>query len=282
MVPSEKYPPEATVGGLPSAGKNEGGSVVKKRFILMVLVIVLPVILCSCIRLPIPGAASTPAPSRSTRPSASSQAGSTGSTSSAPTPAPAESAFVGTYYDASGVAPPEYTPAISFAADGSFHFAVNLLEGMGEITGSYAEGAGVIECAVSSINFSGFAGEGISAFSLTVVDANTLVYNGEMVGATSAGATFVRTAPPAQAAEVMAPEHKRFQEEGKPPYIVDADGGLNMRAGPGTEYESILLIPDGELLTPIGGMESASDWEYVRYNGTEGWVNRQYAPLYGV
>lgn len=109
-----------------------------------------------------------------------------------PPAAPAQSAFVGTFYDASGQYSPEYTPRITFFADGSFDFTVNLLEGMGNIYGGYTDTGGSVDCSVSSRNFSGFAGDTMTWFSFTVADGNTLVYNGEQVGLMGAGTVFVR------------------------------------------------------------------------------------------
>ena len=57
--------------------------------------------------------------------------------------------------------------------------------------------------------------------------------------------------------------------------VVDADGGLRMRAGPGTEYEVIRVIPDG---TPLSGDGVPDDtpefrWLFVTYDGNSGWVS---------
>lgn len=109
-----------------------------------------------------------------------------------PEPAPAQSSYVGIFYDTTDQYAPEYTPSITFGADGSFNFYVNLLEGMGDIFGTYSESGGVISCTVTSRDFMGFAGDTMGSFSFTAVDGNTLVYNGEMVGGTQPGTSFVR------------------------------------------------------------------------------------------
>lgn len=60
-------------------------------------------------------------------------------------------------------------------------------------------------------------------------------------------------------------------------YTVDADGGLNLRSGPGTDYESLQLIPDGGRVTAQGSTgDAASSWIFVNYNGVEGWVSTEY------
>lgn len=73
------------------------------------------------------------------------------------------------------------------------------------------------------------------------------------------------------AAEVTPPP----QSTGPRPHTVAADGGLNLRAGPGTQYESLMLIPQGAEVTETGAADSGP-WLYVLYNGAEGWVSGEY------
>ena len=59
--------------------------------------------------------------------------------------------------------------------------------------------------------------------------------------------------------------------------IVDAsDGGVNMRYGPGTEYEKVLsnMIPNGEILhvTWVRSDSRGLDWGATTYEGSEGWI----------
>ena len=49
-------------------------------------------------------------------------------------------------------------------------------------------------------------------------------------------------------------------------------GKWNLRAGPGTNYASITVIPDGTLLTIE---ETRGDWLRVIYPGNAGWVHRK-------
>lgn len=54
-------------------------------------------------------------------------------------------------------------------------------------------------------------------------------------------------------------------------YKVDSDTTyLNLRYGPSTEYDVQLQIPNGITITGTGS--SGSQWIYVTYNGTSGWV----------
>ena len=54
-------------------------------------------------------------------------------------------------------------------------------------------------------------------------------------------------------------------------YVKTPDGGLNMRYGPGTEYDRVTTkrIPDGTRLY-IGYVSGT--WGYTEYNGNDGWV----------
>lgn len=54
-------------------------------------------------------------------------------------------------------------------------------------------------------------------------------------------------------------------------YVATPDGGLNMRYGPGTDYDKVMegRIPDGvELYISL----VSGNWGYTSYNGYEGWV----------
>lgn len=54
-------------------------------------------------------------------------------------------------------------------------------------------------------------------------------------------------------------------------YVATPDGGLNIRSGPGTEYNRVMegRIPDGVRLY----IEYVSgNWGLTSYNGTQGWV----------
>ena len=54
---------------------------------------------------------------------------------------------------------------------------------------------------------------------------------------------------------------------------VSSYDGLTLRVGPGVEYESITVIPDGTELTELA---NKSGWVYVDYEGQQGWVFGQY------
>ncbi len=54
---------------------------------------------------------------------------------------------------------------------------------------------------------------------------------------------------------------------------VNSSIGLNMRMGPGTNYDVVLTIPDNAEVTVI---EKGGSWSKVSYNGKEGYVNSSY------
>ncbi len=59
--------------------------------------------------------------------------------------------------------------------------------------------------------------------------------------------------------------------------IADADGGLNMRSGPGSDHEVIAVVPKGAALTVL---EDAGDgWYRAEYGGAEGFVSKDYVLL---
>lgn len=62
-----------------------------------------------------------------------------------------------------------------------------------------------------------------------------------------------------------------MEEAGYYVYVATPDGGLNMRYGPGTEYDRVMnyRIPDGVKLY-IG--YTSGNWGLTSYDGNEGWV----------
>ena len=54
---------------------------------------------------------------------------------------------------------------------------------------------------------------------------------------------------------------------------VDSPDGLNMRYGPGTEYDIITALPDKTEVIERGW---EGEWVYVEYNGKFGWMNSKY------
>ena len=67
-----------------------------------------------------------------------------------------------------------------------------------------------------------------------------------------------------------------FYNEGEQPsYTVTPDNNLNMRAGPGTDYDKVSKVPASTVVTALGANEDGS-WVVVNYNGTYGWLKTEF------
>jgi uncharacterized protein YraI len=55
---------------------------------------------------------------------------------------------------------------------------------------------------------------------------------------------------------------------------------LNLRGGPGLDYQLLLTIPHNTVLT-VGDSNEDSTWWQVSYNGNTGWVKGEYLNFYG-
>lgn len=62
-------------------------------------------------------------------------------------------------------------------------------------------------------------------------------------------------------------------EEQAQTLTVKADGGLNMRYGPGITYGQIALIPNGTKITRTAQQDG---WSFVSYSGKQGWVSSEF------
>ena len=56
-------------------------------------------------------------------------------------------------------------------------------------------------------------------------------------------------------------------------WTVDSEGGLNLRCGPGQDYDILLVVPDK---TEVAEEGRDGDWIYVKYEGQHGWINSGY------
>lgn len=60
-------------------------------------------------------------------------------------------------------------------------------------------------------------------------------------------------------------------------YTTIADDNLNVRAGPGTEYEKVSSLPPGSSVEELGASSTASGWSLVAYQDWPiGWVSTEY------
>ena len=77
---------------------------------------------------------------------------------------------------------------------------------------------------------------------------------------------------------IVAPANKA---EGGDHYKINSEDGVNMRYGPGTDYDVIETIPDKAEVIEAGW---EGDWTYIEYNGKNGWVKSEFissATAYG-
>ena len=66
-----------------------------------------------------------------------------------------------------------------------------------------------------------------------------------------------------------------FEEGQQPNYKTPADANMNLRAGPGTDFDKVTQIPMGTAVTALGSNADGS-WIVVQYNGKCGWLAKQY------
>ncbi len=66
-----------------------------------------------------------------------------------------------------------------------------------------------------------------------------------------------------------------YNEGEQPAYTVTPDNNLNMRAGPGTDYDVLGKVPAGTGVTALGANEDGS-WVVVNYDGKYGWLKTEY------
>ena len=66
-----------------------------------------------------------------------------------------------------------------------------------------------------------------------------------------------------------------FEEGQQPNYKTPADANMNLRAGPGTDFDKVAQIPMGTTVTALGSNADGS-WVVVQYNDKYGWLCKQY------
>ena len=66
-----------------------------------------------------------------------------------------------------------------------------------------------------------------------------------------------------------------YNEGEQPTYTVTDGNNLNMRGGPGTDYDKIGQVPASTSVTALGTNEDGS-WVVVNYNGTYGWLKTEF------
>ena len=66
-----------------------------------------------------------------------------------------------------------------------------------------------------------------------------------------------------------------FAEGEQPSYTTTADASMNLRAGPGTDYDKVSKVPASTVVTALGANEDGS-WVVVNYDGKYGWLKAEF------
>lgn len=66
-----------------------------------------------------------------------------------------------------------------------------------------------------------------------------------------------------------------YNEGEQPNYTTPGDSGMNLRAGPGTDYDKVTSVPAGTGVTALGTNEDGS-WVVVNYDGKYGWLKTEF------
>ena len=66
-----------------------------------------------------------------------------------------------------------------------------------------------------------------------------------------------------------------YNEGEQPSYTTPGDSGMNLRAGPGTDYDKVTSVPAGTGETALGTNEDGS-WVVVNYDGKYGWLKTEF------
>ena len=66
-----------------------------------------------------------------------------------------------------------------------------------------------------------------------------------------------------------------YNEGEQPSYTTPGDSGMNLRAGPGTDYDKLTSVPAGTGVTALGTNEDGS-WVVVNYDGKYGWLKTEF------
>ena len=66
-----------------------------------------------------------------------------------------------------------------------------------------------------------------------------------------------------------------YAEGEQPNYTVTPDSNMNLRAGPGTDFDKVAQIPAGTAVTALG-TNADETWVVVQYEGQYGWLAKEY------
>lgn len=66
-----------------------------------------------------------------------------------------------------------------------------------------------------------------------------------------------------------------FAEGEQPSYTTTADASMNLRAGPGTDFDKVTSVPAGTAVTALG-TNSDGSWVVVQVGGQYGWLKVEF------
>lgn len=66
-----------------------------------------------------------------------------------------------------------------------------------------------------------------------------------------------------------------FAEGEQPSYTTTADASMNLRAGPGTDFDKVTSVPAGTAVTALGANSDGS-WVVVQVGGQYGWLKVEF------
>lgn len=66
-----------------------------------------------------------------------------------------------------------------------------------------------------------------------------------------------------------------YAEGEQPNFTVTPDSNMNLRAGPGTDFDKVAQIPAGTAVTALG-TNADETWVVVQYEGQYGWLAKEY------
>ena len=81
--------------------------------------------------------------------------------------------------------------------------------------------------------------------------------------------------PPANVAGLAEQPTTGFAEGEQPSYTTTADASMNLRAGPGTDFDKVTSVPAGTAVTALG-TNSDGSWVVVQVGGQYGWLKVEF------
>ena len=109
----------------------------------------------------------------------------------------------GKWYQPSSDMQEKYYPEVTFNDDHTFHFVVNLYNGMSYVNGTYVINGEIVNCQVTSRGFStGYIGGTVENFRF-IISTKGLTYDGEQIGTTYQNSIFQRDNRPSAPSTVL-------------------------------------------------------------------------------